>query len=240
MPRTKIKTILHTLLEGARARHRTDGSAVTETLRSAIVTGVLPPGAPLRQDLLASELGVSRMPIREGIRQLEAEGLVDFVPHRGAAVAPLRADDVREIAEMRIALEGLALERAFAAPFGGRLEEAERWLAQIDAADLLSVRNQLNRRFHYALYGVGPTMRLHRHLEMLYDSYERYLVVEHSQLDRRERSQSEHRAILAACVKGDRDKAASALRAHIDGAANELIAYLGSLPPAPLQDAQTE
>jgi DNA-binding GntR family transcriptional regulator len=230
MPRSKIKSALHGFLDDARARHRTDGAAVSETLRVAIVTGVLPPGSPLRQDLLASELGVSRMPIREGIRQLEAEGLVDFVPHRGAAVAPLRAEDVREIAEMRMALECLALERAFTAPSLMRLEEAEHWLVQIDEADLLTARNQMNRRFHAALCGLKPAMRMHRHLEMLYDAYERYLVFEHSQLDRRQRSQEEHRAILSACARGDQPRALAALRAHIEGAGNELIAYLSSHP----------
>ena len=230
MPRSKIKSALNGFLDDARARHRTDGAAVSETLRVAIVTGVLPPGSPLRQDLLASDLGVSRMPIREGIRQLEAEGLVDFVPHRGAAVAPLRAEDVREIAEMRMALECLAMERAFATPGLMRLEEAEHWLAQIDAAEHLSARNQMNRRFHATLYGLRPTMRLHRHLEMLYDSYERYLVFEHRQLDRRERSQAEHRAILSACATKDQTRAIGALRSHIEGAANELIAYLATHP----------
>jgi DNA-binding GntR family transcriptional regulator len=98
---------LTSLLDDARARHRTEAAAVTETLRVAIVTGVLPANFPLRQDLLASDLGVSRMPIREGIRRLEAEGLVDFIPHPGAVVSPLRPGDILEIAQMRAALECL-------------------------------------------------------------------------------------------------------------------------------------
>ncbi len=215
-----------TLLDDARARHRTDASAVTETLRVAIVTGVLPANVPLRQDLLASDLGVSRMPVREGIRRLESEGLVDFVPHCGAVVSPLRPEDAREIAQMRAALECLALDRALADPARSRFEEAEHWLIQIDDAEQLVTRNALNRRFHYALYGLRPSMRLHRHIDMLYDAYERYLLVEHSRLDRRARSQAEHRAILSGCLSGDRTRAREALRSHIEGAAEELVAYL--------------
>jgi DNA-binding GntR family transcriptional regulator len=208
MPRQKTRVTLNSLLDDARARHRTDASAVAETLRLAIVTGVLPANIPLRQDLLASDLGVSRMPIREGIRRLESEGLVDFIPHCGAVVAPLRPEDIREIAQMRVALECLALDWALAQPTIPRLEEAEHWLAQLDDAESLVARNVLNRRFHYA--------------------YERYLIVEHSQLDRRARSQAEHRAIFSACLQGDRSKARAALQAHIEGAADELLAHLAN------------
>jgi DNA-binding GntR family transcriptional regulator len=228
MPRQKAQATLNSILDDARARHRTDASAVTETLRVAIVTGVLAADTPLRQDLLASDLGVSRMPIREGIRRLESEGLVDFVPHCGAVVAPLRPEEILEIAQMRSALECLALDRALSRPTPSKWQDAEHWLAQLDDADSLVLRNSLNRRFHYALYGSKPAMRLHRHIDMLYDAYERYLLVEHSQLDRRARSQAEHRAILAACLEGDRSEARNALQAHIEGGADELVTFLAN------------
>jgi DNA-binding GntR family transcriptional regulator len=228
MPRQTFRTALNSLLDDARGRHRTDAAAVTETLRVAIVTGVLAANVPLRQDLLASDLGVSRMPIREGIRRLEAEGLVDFVPHCGAVVSPLRPGDILEIAQMRAALECLALDRALREPVSARLDAAEQCLLQIDDAESLVARNLLNRRFHYALYGSEPTTRLHRHIDMLYDAYERYLLVEHSRLDRRARSQAEHRAILGAVRAGDASAAREALRRHIEGAAEELVAYLSN------------
>jgi len=127
---------------------------------------------------------------------------------------------------MRVALECLALDRAMAAPGSLRLDEAEHWLIQIDGADQLATRNSLNRRFHYALYGAKPDTRLMRHIDMLYDAYERYLIVEHSQLNRRARSQQEHRAILSACLSRNSAKAQEMLRAHIEGAADELVAFL--------------
>jgi DNA-binding GntR family transcriptional regulator len=87
-------------------------------------------------------------------------------------------------------------------------------------------RNALNRRFHGALYGINPNMRIYRHIDMLYDAYERFLVVEHSQLDRRTRSQQEHRSILQAARDRDHATARAALTVHIEGAANELVDYL--------------
>lgn len=217
---------LATLVTVARGHHRTAASAVTDALRQAIVTGVLPSGLALRQDLLAAELGVSRMPLRESIRRLETEGLVDFVPHCGAVVATMLPEDIREIAQMRLVLECLALERSFAGPEIARLGEAETLLRQLDDAASLVERNALNRRFHTALYGLPSATRLFRHIDTLYDAYERFLLVEHSQLDRRTRSQSEHRAILDACHRRDLPAALASLREHIDGPAEALVTYL--------------
>jgi DNA-binding GntR family transcriptional regulator len=219
-------TALTALVETARSRHRTAASAVTEALRLAIITGVLPAGRPLRQEVLAAELGVSRMPLRESIRRLETEGLVDFVPHCGAVVATLLPEDIREIAQMRLVLECLALERSFAGQESARLQEAEALLLELDDAASLVERNALNRQFHAALYGLTSVTRLYRHIDMLYDAYERFLLVEHSQLDRRTRSQAEHRAILNACRRRDLPAALAALREHIEGAAEELVSYL--------------
>ncbi|HKR26052.1 MAG TPA: GntR family transcriptional regulator, partial [Acidobacteriaceae bacterium] len=81
-------------------------------LRKAIVQGVLNQGMPLRQDELAAALGFSAIPIREALRQLEAEGLVDFAPRHGAMVAPLSAEELTEVSEMRAVLEPLALRHS--------------------------------------------------------------------------------------------------------------------------------
>ncbi|MCW6511826.1 GntR family transcriptional regulator [Lichenifustis flavocetrariae] len=215
---------LRPLLDQVRARHRTAASAVTETLRAAIVDGVIPGGAALRQDLLAAELGVSRMPVRESLRRLETEGLIDFVPHCGAVVATLSTEDIFEIAQMRVALENLALERSFASSDMSHLDQAEAICVALDDAEALTVFTSLNRRFHMALYGIKPGTRLRRQIETLYDAYDRYFAVEHARLDRRRRSQDEHRALLAACRARDLSAARRTLKRHIGDPAAKLAA----------------
>src|ERR1700761_447812 len=82
---------------------------IAEALRAAIVDGSLAPGAPLRQDAIARHFSVSAIPVREALRQLESEGWTRTAVHKGASVAPLSADEAREIYEIRSALESLAL-----------------------------------------------------------------------------------------------------------------------------------
>ncbi|HEY8311074.1 MAG TPA: GntR family transcriptional regulator, partial [Gemmatimonadaceae bacterium] len=84
----------------------------TEALRERILRGVYADDTPLRQDALAAELGVSRIPIREALRQLEAEGLVVFNPHRGAVVSSLSVDEINELFELRAQIEGDLVRRA--------------------------------------------------------------------------------------------------------------------------------
>ena len=84
---------------------------VVDRLRTAIVSGQLQPGQALRQDALAEQYRLSKIPLREALNQLKAEGLVTFINNRGAMVSRLSAAEVDEIYTMRIALESLALER---------------------------------------------------------------------------------------------------------------------------------
>src|SRR5690242_5553775 len=93
-------------------QRQTVGSMTVEALRERILRGDYPEGEPLRQDALADELGVSRIPVREALRQLEAEGLVTFNPHRGAVVSSLSLDEIVELFELRADIECDLLARA--------------------------------------------------------------------------------------------------------------------------------
>src|SRR3954471_15830423 len=96
--------------------HRQTIAGMTvEALRERILRGDFPEGEPLRQDALAAELAVSRIPVREALRQLEAEGLVTFSPHRGAVVSSLSLDEIDELFELRAAIESDLLARAIPA-----------------------------------------------------------------------------------------------------------------------------
>src|SRR6185369_4521990 len=93
-------------------QRQTIASMTVEALRERILRGDYPDGEPLRQDALADELGVSRIPVREALRQLEAEGLVTFNPHRGAVVSSLSLDEIAELFELRAEIECDLIARA--------------------------------------------------------------------------------------------------------------------------------
>src|SRR5213078_1552128 len=97
---------------GAGLRHRTMAEAALERLREAIILGELTPGTPLRLEDLARSLGMSISPIREAVRQLEALGLAEHVPHHGAKVVGLEIEELRELFSIRLALETMAVRRA--------------------------------------------------------------------------------------------------------------------------------
>lgn len=101
-------------------------------LRDAILSGVLAGGQPLRQDEIAEHFGVSRMPVREALRQLEGEGMVSFYPHRGAVVSELSYREVLDIIEIRISLETMALHKAFPLLGDDEFRRAEEVLHSIE------------------------------------------------------------------------------------------------------------
>ena len=221
-------TPLLRLMRAAAAHHRTAAGVVTETLRSAIIDGTIPAGMQLRQNDLASTLGISRMPIREAIRQLEAEGMIDFAPHRGAVVATLVPEDVEDISELRVALEQLALRLSLPQLDVAAFDRADAILAAIDVEASVARRAVLNRQFHALLYSGVSRRRLERQIGTLYDAFDRYLRFEHSQLERHVRSQQEHRRILDACRRGNMVVALGELGSHIGDAGRELAAFLRS------------
>ncbi|HEU5215936.1 MAG TPA: GntR family transcriptional regulator, partial [Gaiellaceae bacterium] len=105
-------TVESTLSKGGGAlRHRTMAQAALERLREAIILGELTPGTPLRLEDLARSLGMSISPIREAVRQLEALGLAEHVPHHGAKVVALEIEELRELFSVRLALETMAVRR---------------------------------------------------------------------------------------------------------------------------------
>jgi DNA-binding GntR family transcriptional regulator len=107
-----INMSMRDLASEAGQRYRTTQAMVAGGLRQGILSGALGGGRPLRQDEIAREFGVSRIPVREALRQLEGEGLVTFYPHRGATVSELPYEEATEIGEIRASSETLALKRA--------------------------------------------------------------------------------------------------------------------------------
>src|SRR5215218_1634680 len=131
---------------------RTVGDMVYEVLREGIIKGVFQPGERLRQDQLAGAIGVSRIPVRSALMQLESDGLITFNPYRGAVVNKLSADEMREIYELRAVLEAHALRKAVSAMTPERLAHLERLARQLnevnDGEEFLTRRNE----FYAELY----------------------------------------------------------------------------------------
>jgi DNA-binding GntR family transcriptional regulator len=194
--------------------------AALERLREAIILGELRPGAPLRLEDLARSLGMSISPIREAVRQLEALGLAEHVPHHGAKVTGLDVEELRELFSVRLALETLALRRA-AELFGAADEEAARsHLADFDTARRGGdVRSSVRAHtaFHFALYEAARSAWLLRLIRPAWDSCERYrpvLLGEKGDLQARHRQLDTD--LLESCAAHDPVRAAGALRDHLE------------------------
>jgi len=200
---------------------------VAQNLRAAILQGRLKSGQPLRQDQLAGELGVSKIPVREALVQLKAEGLVTFLPNRGAVVTELNPAEVDEIYTMRLALETAALQRAIPRLRPADLIRAEGVLEIIDQEEDRAKWGELNWEFHATLYQAAGLLRLLGAIRNLHDNVGRYLVVYLSRREHWDISQREHRAILAACREGDIEAASTHLKGHLEQASRSLMGFLG-------------
>ena len=214
---------------GTPIQRQTVASMTVEALRERILRGDFPEGEPLRQDALAEELGVSRIPVREALRQLEAEGLVTFSPHRGAVVSTLSLEEIEELFELRADIECELLRRAIPNAGPDHLARAGDVLDEFDAALETGETERcgpLNWRFHSALYAPARrnfTMGVVQKLHQQSDRYFRMHIV----LARGgARANQEHRAITDAVREQDVKTALRLMRAHILGAGQSLVEFL--------------
>lgn len=194
-------------------------------LRGAIVSGKLPPGAPLHLEPLARELSMSPMPIREAIRRLGTMGLVQQNPHRSAYVSHVSRDDLRDVFHMRFALEslavGLAVEQwtdSAAEPVVASLSRAVH-AEQKEDFDAVWVADQ---EFHLALYAAAGSPWLIRLMTPLWETSERYHRLAGLPMRDFSERHADHLAILDACILRDGYLAATRLSEHLVRGANLL------------------
>lgn len=197
-------------------------AAITAALRAEILSGDVPPGARLRQDALAARFGTSRLPVREALRQLEAEALVINDAHRGARVAPLTLEETLERMDIRIALECMALRYALPAISDPDVDLMERILAAYDEAQTPAEWTAANWAFHTALYAPAARPILLAMIQSNYANVDRFLRLRLSRATGKERPQREHRAILAACRGSNPARAVALLEEHIAKARRSL------------------
>jgi DNA-binding GntR family transcriptional regulator len=196
--------------------------AALERLREAIILGELTPGTPLRLEDLARSLGMSISPIREAVRQLEALGLAEHVPHHGAKVMGLDVEQLRELFSIRLALETLAVRRAAELFEPADAETAHLHLTALEAArrreDVRAAVRE-HTAFHFALYQAARSAWLLRSIRPAWDSCERYRpVLLAASGDLQDRHEALDEELLASCAEHDPDRAAAALRAHLESA----------------------
>ncbi|MGC9670286.1 GntR family transcriptional regulator [Planosporangium sp. 12N6] len=202
-------------------RHRTLAETAAAELHQMIMSGELPPGSPLRLVELAEQLGMSNMPVREGLRRLEALGMVEIIPHKGAWVRELSEEDLLDTHQTRLALETLAVRMA-AERFTAA--DAEAAVAALDEHARLSQSGQevaarrAHTEFHFAIYRGSGSVWLPRAIEPVWENYERYRFAGSLTPARLEQMRCEHQAILDACVAHDVAEAEAALCRHLEGA----------------------
>ena len=190
-----------------------------EVLRHMILSGEMEPGTRLVERELASRLGVSRTPIRECIRQLEIEGLVEHLPRQGCVVRKVSLGEVVEVFMIRASLEGLAsrlaAERRTTRDIGRLkriLTQMETSIAQGDSRRI----HELHVAFHEAMYRMAQSPRLAGMLRSLMQQSFWFARIAYGMPGRTEEALSEHKALLEAIEKGDPDLAEARTREHVE------------------------
>ena len=198
----------------AQEADETIAGRISRVLAERIIAGALEPGARLRQDHIAAEFGASHVPVREAFRRLEAQGLAASEPRRGVRVAAFSLAEVKEVAEMRAALEVLALRHAAGRHDAALIAQAEITIQAGDEARDIHVWEEANRRFHRLILAPCRMPRLLAAIDDLHAASARFLFATwrsewEGQTDR------DHRAILAALRRSDSESAADILSRHV-------------------------
>jgi DNA-binding GntR family transcriptional regulator len=206
-------------------------TAVADRLRDKILRGEFREGEQLRQHAIADEFAVSRIPVREAFRQLEAEGLIKILDHRGAVVTALSPDEIEELFEIRAALEGVTLRRAVPHLTPDDLARAEKALkayerALNDEADF-DVWGDLHWQFHSALYAAANRARSLSLIQMINNNADRYIRLHILfSRDAHRNAKDEHRAILEMCRERKAALASQLLEEHITKAGREMKEFI--------------
>jgi DNA-binding GntR family transcriptional regulator len=217
------------------SQRRTTPERVADVLREAILTGVLADGQELNQVALAQHFAISRVPVREALRQLQAEGLVRQAAHHRAVVNTLSPEHVMELFDVRVRLEIYMLERAMFRIDDEQLDRLEAVLAEMGAVEDHREWLRLNRAFHRALYersGATYTLELADQISARTSRY-LYLRSAGEGMRAKDEAHAEHYAILDALRQRDLHRASRQLAAHIESTRARVERFLAR-PPAEL------
>jgi DNA-binding GntR family transcriptional regulator len=230
------------MLEDRGALVRNASVAATELIREAIIDGRLEPGQRLKVEEIARELGISRTPIREALLMLQAEGLVDAVPNRGAMVRVHTPEDLDDLYQLRALLEGYAARRASTRISDDQVEQLQAScdrFADLDPDTELRELVRENLFFHSTILDIAGSARLASmvrrviELPLVYKSYIWYSP------DQNRISVHYHRQIVTALAARDAERAELIMKEHVFEARDLLVSHLRANPaPGPDEDGR--
>lgn len=203
---------------------------VASGLRKAILSGKLRAGQRIQQEELAAQYNVSRMPVREALMALHAEGIITFHPHKGAVVTTLSAEDVQEVLEARSVLEGMVARYAVDNITSEDLEKLRELVEQISPVlDNPSEYFRLNLEFHNRIKKISRKKRLVEITNNLRSSTEHYMRIATTFSELRQRGQPQHYELLDALKNRDKDRVERLMRQHVLVGAEVLAPYFQQL-----------
>jgi DNA-binding GntR family transcriptional regulator len=221
-------------------------SAVADKLRDQIIRGEIPEGTQLRQDAIAAQYHVSRIPVREALRQLDAEGLITIVPNRGAIVPQLSPNDIEELFAIRALLEPEVLKHSIPHLSQADFAEAEallnRYVDELRREQHVATWGRLNWKFHSTLYSRAERPHFMSIIRNVNHNGERYTRLQLYLTHGMKRANEEHYEILELCRKRKVAAACKLLRQHILYAGQSLKQVLqeGRRPDMMASTAQSD
>lgn len=199
---------------------------IANALRDAIFSGVFESSEPLRQEEIAAQFGVSRIPVREAFQKLAAEGLVIYSRNKGVRVAPLSESDFIDIQDLRVLLEGRALSLSAPNLSEKDIREAESYLKLAVKKDAPAERARLHWEFHRTLYSKIDRPRLTAQIESLHITIQRYLLPVWADVGLATNWEASHFAITELLRRGEIEEAVAMTVGQIEEATERVLDFL--------------
>jgi len=204
------------------------GNIVYESLKESILNGSLKPGEKLMESRIAEDLGVSRTPVREAIRKLEKEKYVKMIPRKGAYVEDLTMEDILEVLEIRIVLEGLASKLAarnisdeMKDRIRKNMKSFDNASSELDRKELIS----LDEKFHHIIYQSSGNKKLNEIVRELQDQFQRFRLSYFNELSSYMKLANSHNKLYQAIIDGDEKAAEDYAKEHIEEIRDNIISW---------------
>jgi DNA-binding GntR family transcriptional regulator len=205
---------------------RTSKERVTDSLREAILNGYFVDGEPIEISKIADKLGVSRMPVKVALQQLESEGLVDIQPHKKRVAVRLSPEEVRQIGMIRCELEALAIRIAATRITQSDIEKLEQLVQKMETSSSVNEFIGLNTEFHSMIGQLSGNDHLNTIIIQLCNNLERYLRIYMNDFSYPKTMSEEHRLIVKALTERNDQEADLFMRTHLSSMCNAIAEFL--------------